>query len=127
MAPEYLVRGQLTDKADVYAFGVMVLEIVSGRKNRVFAEGSSSILYAVRFTSLVHYLIGALSLDNADLINRKRIPLNQTAWLSFIVNKICPTCLMTCIFLFVCFLFSYGIRFGSITRQEILLKLLIPS
>ncbi|CAB4311169.1 unnamed protein product [Prunus armeniaca] len=47
MAPEYLVRGQLTDKADVYAFGVMVLEIVSGRKNRVFAEGSSSILYAV--------------------------------------------------------------------------------
>lgn len=105
MAPEYLVRGQLTDKADVYAFGVMVLEIVSGRKNRVFAEGSSSILYAVRFTSLMHYLIGALSLDNADLINRK----------------------MTCIFLFVCYLFSYGIRFGSITRQEILLKLLIPS
>ncbi|XP_021826023.1 cysteine-rich receptor-like protein kinase 1 [Prunus avium] len=47
MAPEYLVRGQLTDKADVYAFGVVVLEIVSGRKNRVFAEGSSSILYAV--------------------------------------------------------------------------------
>ncbi|PQM42796.1 cysteine-rich receptor-like protein kinase 1 isoform X2 [Prunus yedoensis var. nudiflora] len=78
---------RLTDKADVYAFGVMVLEIVSGRKNRVFAEGSSSILYAVRFTSLIHYLIGALGLDNADLINRKRIPLNQTAWLSFIVWK----------------------------------------
>ncbi|KAB2609321.1 cysteine-rich receptor-like protein kinase 42 [Pyrus ussuriensis x Pyrus communis] len=47
MAPEYLVRGQLTDKADVYAFGVMVLEIVCGKKNRVFVEGSSSVLYSV--------------------------------------------------------------------------------
>ncbi|XP_059077443.1 cysteine-rich receptor-like protein kinase 42 isoform X2 [Cryptomeria japonica] len=31
-APEYVVRGQLTEKADVYSFGVVVLEIVSGRK-----------------------------------------------------------------------------------------------
>ncbi|XP_022737314.1 cysteine-rich receptor-like protein kinase 1 [Durio zibethinus] len=47
MAPEYLVRGQLTEKADVYAFGVLVLEIATGRKNSVFSEGSSSILYSV--------------------------------------------------------------------------------
>ncbi|XVE57164.1 hypothetical protein DITRI_Ditri04bG0070000 [Diplodiscus trichospermus] len=47
MAPEYLVRGQLTEKADVYAFGVLVLEIATGRKNNVFSEGSSSILYSV--------------------------------------------------------------------------------
>ncbi|KAK8600087.1 hypothetical protein V6N12_049946 [Hibiscus sabdariffa] len=47
MAPEYLVRGQLTEKADVYAFGVLVLEISTGRKNSVFSEGSSSILYRV--------------------------------------------------------------------------------
>lgn len=32
MAHEYLDRGQLTDKADVYAFGVMVLDIVHGMK-----------------------------------------------------------------------------------------------
>ncbi|KAG4395653.1 hypothetical protein GLYMA_19G005700v4 [Glycine max] len=36
MAPEYLIQGQLTDKADVYSFGVLVLEIASGRKNNVF-------------------------------------------------------------------------------------------
>ncbi|OMO67589.1 hypothetical protein COLO4_30090 [Corchorus olitorius] len=47
MAPEYLVRGQLTEKADVYAFGVLVLEIATGRKNTVFSQGSSSILYSV--------------------------------------------------------------------------------
>ncbi|KAK4576718.1 hypothetical protein RGQ29_027319 [Quercus rubra] len=33
MAPEYAMRGYLTDKADVYSFGVVSLEIVSGRSN----------------------------------------------------------------------------------------------
>ncbi|XWS48185.1 hypothetical protein CRYUN_Cryun13aG0051600 [Craigia yunnanensis] len=47
MAPDYLVRGQLTEKADVYAFGVLVLGIATGRKNSVFSEGSSSVLYSV--------------------------------------------------------------------------------
>ncbi|KAF8037103.1 hypothetical protein BT93_B0118 [Corymbia citriodora subsp. variegata] len=47
MAPEYLVRGQLTEKADVYAFGVLVLEILSGRKNSIYTLRSSSILQLV--------------------------------------------------------------------------------
>lgn len=33
MAPEYAMRGYLTDKADVYSFGVVILEIVSGKSN----------------------------------------------------------------------------------------------
>ncbi|KAH9544895.1 hypothetical protein CY35_12G019900 [Sphagnum magellanicum] len=33
LAPEYATRGQLTEKVDVYSFGVLVLEIMSGRKN----------------------------------------------------------------------------------------------
>ncbi|KAB1202734.1 hypothetical protein CJ030_MR8G002234 [Morella rubra] len=33
MAPEYAMRGHLTDKADVYSFGVVALEIVSGKSN----------------------------------------------------------------------------------------------
>uniref|UniRef100_A0A7N0TEN5 Cysteine-rich receptor-like protein kinase 2 n=1 Tax=Kalanchoe fedtschenkoi TaxID=63787 RepID=A0A7N0TEN5_KALFE len=33
MAPEYLAHGQLTEKADVYSFGVLMLEVVSGRQN----------------------------------------------------------------------------------------------
>ncbi|KFK35535.1 hypothetical protein AALP_AA4G003200 [Arabis alpina] len=33
LAPEYAMRGHLTEKIDVYAFGVVVLELVSGRKN----------------------------------------------------------------------------------------------
>ncbi|XP_042519772.1 putative serine/threonine-protein kinase [Macadamia integrifolia] len=33
LAPEYARHGQLTKKADVYSFGVLVLEIVSGRSS----------------------------------------------------------------------------------------------
>ncbi|KAI8012681.1 putative leucine-rich repeat receptor-like serine/threonine-protein kinase [Camellia lanceoleosa] len=33
VAPEYAMRGYLTEKADVYSFGIVTLEIVSGRKN----------------------------------------------------------------------------------------------
>ncbi|KAF8408756.1 hypothetical protein HHK36_004824 [Tetracentron sinense] len=33
LAPEYAVRGQVTRNADIYSFGVLLLEIVSGRGN----------------------------------------------------------------------------------------------
>ncbi|CAM6060888.1 unnamed protein product [Sphagnum tenellum] len=33
LAPEYASAGQLTVKVDVYSFGVLLLEIISGRKN----------------------------------------------------------------------------------------------
>eukprot|EP00253_Pinus_taeda_P015242 PITA_15242 len=33
IAPEYAMQGRLSEKVDVYSFGVQVLEIVSGRKN----------------------------------------------------------------------------------------------
>ncbi|XP_058089163.1 probable LRR receptor-like serine/threonine-protein kinase At1g56140 isoform X3 [Magnolia sinica] len=33
LAPEYAMRGHLTEKADVFGFGVLTLEIVSGRPN----------------------------------------------------------------------------------------------
>ncbi|KAJ4755909.1 Leucine-rich repeat transmembrane protein kinase [Rhynchospora pubera] len=33
MAPEYAMRGYLTNKADIYSFGIVALEIVSGKSN----------------------------------------------------------------------------------------------
>ncbi|MQM07733.1 hypothetical protein Taro_040573 [Colocasia esculenta] len=46
MAPEYIAHGQLTEKADVYSFGVLLLEIVTGEPNnrREPAESSCSLL-----------------------------------------------------------------------------------
>ena len=42
MAPEYLMHGHLSTKADVFSFGVLVLEIVSGRKNSSFSPPPDS-------------------------------------------------------------------------------------
>nr|DAD32128.1 TPA_asm: hypothetical protein HUJ06_010979 [Nelumbo nucifera] len=36
MAPEYLMHGRLSAKADVFSFGVVVLELISGQKNSTF-------------------------------------------------------------------------------------------
>jgi len=33
LAPEYATMGQLSEKADVYSFGSLMLEIISGRRN----------------------------------------------------------------------------------------------
>ncbi|XP_062169065.1 probable leucine-rich repeat receptor-like serine/threonine-protein kinase At3g14840 isoform X2 [Alnus glutinosa] len=42
MAPEYALRGYLTDKADVYSFGIVALEIVSGRTNTSYRAKETS-------------------------------------------------------------------------------------
>ncbi|KAL2547144.1 Cysteine-rich receptor-like protein kinase 3 [Forsythia ovata] len=47
MAPEYVVRGKLTEKADVYSFGVLVIEVVCGTKIYAFSQNSHSILQKV--------------------------------------------------------------------------------
>lgn len=46
LAPEYALGGQLTKKADIYSFGVLILEIVSGRcsARRTNGEGSQQFL-----------------------------------------------------------------------------------
>ncbi|CAL9105457.1 unnamed protein product [Musa textilis] len=38
MAPEYVMRGSLSTKVDVFSFGVVVLELISGLKNSAFAR-----------------------------------------------------------------------------------------
>ncbi|XP_024963299.1 cysteine-rich receptor-like protein kinase 15 [Cynara cardunculus var. scolymus] len=40
MAPEYVMHGQFSVKSDVFSFGVLVLEIVAGRKNHSFQNES---------------------------------------------------------------------------------------
>ncbi|KAK7280209.1 hypothetical protein RJT34_25271 [Clitoria ternatea] len=40
MSPEYAMRGQFSVKSDVFSFGVLVLEIVSGKKNTDFYQSN---------------------------------------------------------------------------------------
>ncbi|XP_073151563.1 cysteine-rich receptor-like protein kinase 43 [Henckelia pumila] len=42
MAPEYLMHGTLSIKADVFSFGVVVLELISGEKNSPFTRDPDS-------------------------------------------------------------------------------------
>jgi serine/threonine protein kinase len=50
MSPEYAMDGVFSTKSDVFSFGVLVLEIVSGKKNRGFyhAELDLNLLRYVR-------------------------------------------------------------------------------
>jgi hypothetical protein len=43
MAPEYAMRGQYSVKSDAFSFGVLLLEIVTGRKNSSFADSEQYI------------------------------------------------------------------------------------
>ena len=55
MAPEYAMRGYLSVKTDVFSYGVLVLEIVSGRKNhddRLSPEKSDLLSYVSKNNEL---------------------------------------------------------------------------
>ncbi|XP_023894979.1 cysteine-rich receptor-like protein kinase 26 [Quercus suber] len=41
MAPEYAMHGQFSAKSDTFSFGVLVLEIISGKKNSCFRHGEN--------------------------------------------------------------------------------------
>ncbi|KAK1557581.1 hypothetical protein Q3G72_027519 [Acer saccharum] len=43
MSPEYAMDGLFSVKSDVFSFGVLVLEIVSGKKNRGFYHSNSEL------------------------------------------------------------------------------------
>lgn len=38
MSPEYALEGLFSIKSDIFAFGVVVLEIISGKRNMEFFE-----------------------------------------------------------------------------------------
>ena len=42
MAPEYAIDGLFSIKSDVFSFGVLLLEIVSGKKNRGITSTSDT-------------------------------------------------------------------------------------
>lgn len=63
MAPEYLAQGQLSDKVDVYSFGVLILEIVSGQEfNKVPADDTLDTLVTI-VISHQHLVFSPLLLD----------------------------------------------------------------
>ena len=52
MAPEYAFRGLFSTKSDVFSFGIMVLEIVSGKKSISFQDKNNIGLTLIGHVSL---------------------------------------------------------------------------
>ncbi|GAU31600.1 hypothetical protein TSUD_54240 [Trifolium subterraneum] len=52
MAPEYAMHGYLTDKADVYSFGIVTLEIVCGRTNTIY-RSKKEALYLLEWAHML--------------------------------------------------------------------------
>lgn len=58
MAPEYAIDGLFSVKSDVFSFGVLVLEIVSGKRNRGFSHPNHDL-----------NLVGHVSIEHFSLLN----------------------------------------------------------
>lgn len=43
MSPEYVVYGQFSEKSDVFSFGVLLLEILTGERNSDFYKTEISV------------------------------------------------------------------------------------
>ncbi|PHT42176.1 hypothetical protein CQW23_16201 [Capsicum baccatum] len=54
-APEYALRGELTEKADIYSFGVLVLEIINCRKNTDLSL-PSEMQYLPEYVRCLHFI-----------------------------------------------------------------------
>jgi serine/threonine protein kinase len=55
MSPEYATLGQLSTKVDVYSFGILLLEIISGRK--AILQNATTNMYLVEWVRTFDYLV----------------------------------------------------------------------
>ena len=59
MSPEYAMQGRFSERSDVFSFGVLLLEIISGRRNTSFHHDEQSwclLGYVSFFSFWYHYL-----------------------------------------------------------------------
>ena len=52
MSPEYAMQGFFSEKSDVFSFGVLLLEIVTGRKTTCFYDDQQYYLSLVGFVGI---------------------------------------------------------------------------
>lgn len=56
MAPEYVFGGHFSEKSDVYSYGVLLLEIINGRRNTSFYN-NEHFFNLLGYVSLHLYII----------------------------------------------------------------------
>lgn len=70
MSPEYAMHGQFSVKSDMYSFGVLVLEIISGKKNSSFyqTDGADDLVsyVSVKFSTTFVVIHVALNIESLE-------------------------------------------------------------
>jgi len=56
MAPEYAVDGLYSIKSDVFSFGILLLEIICGNKNRALCHGNQTLNLVGYVSTQTYYL-----------------------------------------------------------------------
>ena len=64
MSPEYAMEGRFSEKSDVFSFGVLLLEILSGKRNSSFYHDEQSISL-LGFVSLPYRIALHLKTSNS--------------------------------------------------------------
>lgn len=54
MAPEYMMTGEYSEKSDVYSFGIIILELVSGQKNKILYQSPQREDLTIHVSPHVH-------------------------------------------------------------------------
>ena len=57
MSPEYAMDGLFSEKSDVFSFGVIILEVISGKKNIAFFDVDQSQNLLGRVSNFIHLII----------------------------------------------------------------------
>ena len=68
MSPEYAMHGQFSVKSDVFSFGVLVLEILSGKRNNFFYQLSHGAEDLLSYVSVPSHTL-CYTFLNATIMN----------------------------------------------------------
>jgi serine/threonine protein kinase len=77
MSPEYAMHGRFSVKSDVFSFGVLILEIISGKKNNSFyqSEHDEDLLSYVSVEQIISILcqLYECEYNQFHVLKRKKI------------------------------------------------------
>jgi len=70
MSPEYAMEGRYSTKSDVFSYGVLLLEIIAGQRNRhcETGRGSPNLIGHVSYNRVSHKINNNLTVQ--DVLNR---------------------------------------------------------